>query len=208
MSRDAGVARELVLTSPAPVGELAAWLRDVQARTSSVDPGDRTFLVVTPLGWGERERLRQRLAAGGVQVVGRAAIRAWPRVASAIRLTGAPAARLRRAARFEAAWHSLFPATPAEAWALAPGAHTRAVAMKAALRRELPGLRVDLGDGWPTANVLHAFHLADLPDARGEARRLMAALALVAERMESPREHDATANEPAPRRGLERRTSL
>ncbi len=96
-------------------------------------------------------------------------------------------AQLRRAARFEAVWESLYPAAPAEAWALPPGGHARAIAMKASLRREFPGLLVDMGDGWPTPNLLHAFHLADLLDARDEARRLIAAMALLAERRHGPR---------------------
>jgi hypothetical protein len=181
------IARELVLTSAARTEGLAVWLRDVEARAARVDPGDTTFLVVTPLGFAQRERLLARLEAGRVEVRCRTVVPSWPRVASAIRLVGAPSARLRRAARFEAVWESLFPATPAEAWALAPGAHVRAAAMKRALRKEFPGVDVDLGDGWRAPSWLFAFHLPDILDARDEARRLIAALALVSERAWQPR---------------------
>lgn len=187
MTSTAGV--ELVLLTRTPTDDLAAWLRAVHARASTVDPGDSTFLLVTPLGWSTRERLAALLAAGRVRVVSRTVIPAWPRVDSAIRNRVAAPRRLHRAARFEAVWESLYPATPGEAWALAPGAHARALAMKASLRRELPGLAVDLGDGWKGPNALHAFHLADLLDARDEARRLLAALELDAERRSGHASH-------------------
>jgi hypothetical protein len=207
MTSTATVARELVLLTRTPTDELASWLRAVQARASTLDPGRATFLLVSPLGWSAREQLLERLAAGRVQVVSRTVIPAWPRVDSAIRHPAISPSRLRRAARFEAVWESLYPATPGEAWGLAPGAHARAVALKASLRRELPGLAVDLGGGWTGQNVLHAFHLADPQEAREEARRLLAALELDAERRvrrglsTDPASHSSAAPPPPKRQG-------
>ncbi len=165
------------------VARVGAFLAAVAARAAHQRAGGEAFLLVTPLGLPWRRWLEGELAAAGVPVLRRLPLPAFAAASTAVQAQGRDAAALRRAAAFEAAWRRHFPADLGEAWALPAGAHHRtAHAMKPWLRRRL----LDRGVGvalaarpWP-APGLHPFHLADPPDAEVEARRLAAALELLA----------------------------
>jgi hypothetical protein len=166
---------------PEAEARLAAWLERLQARAQAEEPRGVSWLLVTPLGWPRRAALWAALEAAGACPVARRRLHHWPRLETAVRLPPPEPARLRRALRYEAEWAGRFPGGPGEAWALAPGgAHRRAAALKARLRRGWQPLPVLVdGPGRPPG-WLHPFHLADPGLARAEAQRLAAALALLA----------------------------
>ena len=176
-------ARRAANDAPAPLAPLEAleeWIRAVALQAARLEPSEERLLVLTPLGWPGRERLRARLARSGVAVRRTILLPAWPRLDTALRTTVLEPGRLLRAARFEAAWERLCPGAPGEAWALAPDAFARALALKPALRAAFGSRTVDLDGGAGDLATLHPFHLGDPADARDEARRLLAALALCA----------------------------
>lgn len=168
--------------SPGELARLARWLNAVAARADALPAPAISYLVVTPLGFPERDGLREILSACGAVVVGRRAIAGWPSVSSALYVARPDREALRRAVLLEHAWEALCPGAPAEAWALAPGSHARVEAVKHAVRAGMRHARVQLGPGERPA-VLHPFHLADGCDAAREARRLDAALALATTRV-------------------------
>lgn len=178
-----GAEKRVVLALEEPtsaeVRAVRAWVAEVRARARRLDRPRWAYLLLTPLGLPSRDWLEERLAERGVRIECRREIRSWPRASTAVQLKRRGARDLRRAALYEAAWAALFPRGRAEAWGVDPGFHCCLEAEKHALRAGLRNLLVELGPRPGELGVLHAFHLADLPDGEEEARRLEAALALL-----------------------------
>ncbi|BDG02848.1 hypothetical protein [Anaeromyxobacter oryzae] len=157
--------------------DLARWVLAVHARAAQLRSPRVSYLVVTPLGWHDRERLRSTLVACGAELLHRRPLPRWPPIATALYVRRLDPAALSRALRFEEAWSTLVPASPAEAWALALWSHRRIEAVKHAVRGPMRHVRFTLAPG--VSAVLHPFHLADTDEAHVEAGRLEAALELL-----------------------------
>lgn len=132
------------------------------------------FLVVTPLGLVERERLLASLVEIGLAVEARQRIHPWSEAATALYARGAKAHAEARARAFEARWVALFPADEAERWELRGDADYALLrARKRALRFAFPSVPLaDRGSGDEPQFRLHAFHVPDRADLTSEAQRL------------------------------------
>jgi hypothetical protein len=183
--------RALALPEPsaAQLAGIGAWLQAVRQRAENVDTRGFTWLVLSPFALRDRRALATELAALGVAVRGRTPLHGWSRISTAFRVTEPDPSlrRLRATALFESAWDALCPGAPAEAWALAPGGdHARVAKMKQTLRSWMQHLRADFGQPGMEGRVFSPFHLADVDEADDEARRLVAAVGLLASAIPPP----------------------
>jgi hypothetical protein len=189
MARMEVMALALPEPSAAQLAGIGAWLQAVRQRAENVDTRGFTWLVLSPFALRDRCALASELAALGVSVRGRTPLHGWSRISTAFRVTvpNPSPRRLHATALYERAWEELCPGVPAEAWALAPGGdHARLARMKKRLRSWMQHLRVDFGQPGMEGRVFGPFHLADVEDADDEARRLVAAVGLLASAIPPP----------------------
>jgi hypothetical protein len=158
---------------------LGRWLARLDEAAARLPPPPGIFLVLTPLGLARGCWLLGALRELGVV---RRAVRwlvPWSRLSTAIQVRGRDPAALERALVFEALWRAQGLPDEAEAWLLPAEAHGVVAANKRSLRRELPNRHVEVPGLLSRAASLHALHFADAGEELAEARRLLAALALL-----------------------------
>jgi hypothetical protein len=187
------VALRLRRPPPLRVERVAAWLRAVRAEAAGVDARGLALVVLSPLGLAERDRLTLGLGALDVRVRDRLALPSWSRVATAIRVEAPDASpgRLQMAALFEEAWEAIAPGGAGEAWAISAADHAVVARAKRAIREPMRSVQVDFGLPGLPPRLLTPFHVADAGGAEPEARRILAAVELLAPG--APRRRSGTA---------------
>jgi hypothetical protein len=161
---------------------VAAWLRAVRIAAEAEDARGIALVVVSPIGLAERARLAVALADGGIRVGRRFALPCWPRIATAIRVDrpDPPLPRLQTAALFEEAWDAVAPGGVGEAWSISASDHALVARAKRAIRDPMRSIEIDFGVPGMAPRLLTPFHVADAGVTEPEARRILAAVRLLA----------------------------
>lgn len=133
----------------------------VEDRSRPVVAPARPFLIVTPLGRSIEAAIDRELAAVGVSVASRAALRDWSRLATALYTPRTDRSRMVVAFAFARVWAE-HPETAAVWWLGGDHDYGRLIAAKAALRSRFPSRPVRIATPVAARDVeLHPFHVPD-----------------------------------------------